>query len=121
MKKILVVDDEKIISTSLQRVLLRAGHAVTIANHGLEAIQILETQTDFDLLFVDLLMPEIPGGTVLDYCRKKLPHAKVLMMTAYGDSSVKEDLLNRGASRVLTKPFEDITAMPALVAEVLAH
>jgi CheY-like chemotaxis protein len=119
MKRILVVDDEKIISSALQRVLTRAGHEVAVANNGIEAIRILDGSPRLDLLFVDLLMPEIGGGEVLDYARKKVPLAKVLMMTAYGDASMKESLLSRGAARVLAKPFEDITKVPELVAEVL--
>jgi CheY-like chemotaxis protein len=119
MKRILVVDDEKIISTSLQRVLTRAGHDVTVANHGIDAIRAIECQT-FDLIFLDLLMPEIGGGEILTLCRRVMPAAKVLVMTAYGDSAVRSELLARGATRVLAKPFDDITAIPALVNGVLA-
>lgn len=119
MSRILVVDDEKIISSSLQRVLVRAGHEVKVANNGVEALQVLTTERDFELIFLDLLMPEVGGAEVLDFVRKALPQAKVLMMTAYGDASVKEDLLQRGAARVLAKPFDDITQAPALVEETL--
>lgn len=119
MSRILVVDDEKILSTSLQRVLVRAGHDVTVANHGSEALKILAEADSFDLLFLDLLMPEIGGGDVLDFAHRKMPRAKILMMTAYGDPSVKEELVARGAAKVLAKPFDDITQIPALVADVL--
>lgn len=99
---------------------MRAGHEVLIANNGIEAIRILDEGSAPDLLFVDLLMPEIGGGEVLDFARKKLPNAKILMMTAYGDASVKEGLLARGAVMVLAKPFEDITLIPELVAKTLS-
>jgi CheY-like chemotaxis protein len=118
--RILVVDDEKIISGSLQRVLVRAGHEVLVANNGVDALQLLTHDKNFDLLFLDLLMPEIGGGEVLDYVKKAVPQAKVLMMTAYGDLTVKEDLMSRGALRVLAKPFDDITLIPQLIAELLA-
>jgi DNA-binding NtrC family response regulator len=118
MANVLVVDDEKIISSSLQRVLSRAGHQVTVANHGADALRILSENT-FDLLFLDLLMPEIGGGDVLDFAKKRMPQAKVLMMTAYGDLSVREDLSARGAFRVLAKPFDDITQIPKLAEEAL--
>jgi CheY-like chemotaxis protein len=116
--RILVTDDEKIISGSLQRVLVRAGHEVVVANNGIEALRILGDDKNFDLLFLDLLMPEIGGGEVLDFVHQAMPQAKVLMMTAYGDMSVKEDLVRRGALRVLAKPFDDITAIPGLVKEL---
>lgn len=115
MSKILVVDDERIISSSLQRILTRSGHTVQVANNGIEAIKALERSEGVDFLFVDLLMPEVGGGEVLDYAKKKFPQAKVLMMTAYGDLSVKEDLLSRGAECVLAKPFDDITKIPDLI------
>ncbi len=121
MSKILVVDDEKIISHSLQRILVKAGHEITVANNGIEAIRAMDSALHLDLLFVDLLMPEIGGGEVLDYARQKFPEAKVLMMTAYGDSAVREDLLQRGASAVLAKPFDDITQIPALVTKTLSN
>lgn len=116
--RILVVDDEKIISASLQRVLTRAGHEVVVANNGTEAIRVLSGDRNFTALFVDLLMPEIGGAEVLDFVHRAIPTAKVLMMTAYGDPSVKEDLVKRGALRVLAKPFDDITLIPQLVAEL---
>ena len=121
MSRILVVDDEKIISHSLQRVLGRAGHAVEVANNGLEAIQLLEkSAAGPDLMFLDFLMPEIGGGEVLDFAKRKFPGCVVLMMTAYGDTAARNDLLARGAAQVLAKPFDDITKIPDVVAAALA-
>ena len=114
--KILVVDDEKIISSALQRILARAGHQISVANHGVEAMQLIESEKEpFDFCFLDLLMPEISGATVLDLVKKKMPSTKVFMMTAYGDVGVKEDLIKRGAAQVLAKPFDDITKIPDLL------
>jgi CheY-like chemotaxis protein len=119
MSRIIVVDDEKIISSALHRILARAGHEVSVANNGIEAIKLLEAAPGVDLMFVDFLMPEIGGGEVLDYAKKKFPAAKVLMMTAYGDANTKDNLLSRGATRVLAKPFEDITKIPELVGKII--
>ncbi|HEY8278828.1 MAG TPA: response regulator [Bdellovibrionota bacterium] len=114
--KILVVDDEKIISSALQRILSRSGHEVQVANHGVEALKLVEdAPAAYDYCFVDLLMPEISGSTVLDAIKKKMPGANVFMMTAYGDMAVREDLLKRGALRVLAKPFDDIMKIPELL------
>src|SRR4051812_27767542 len=104
--KILVVDDEKIISGALQRILARAGHEVSVANHGVDAMHLIDgALAPFDFCFIDLLMPEISGAVVLDLLRQRMPKATVFMMTAYGDVAVREDLLKRGAARVLAKPF----------------
>jgi CheY-like chemotaxis protein len=115
MSRVFVVDDEKIISSSLQRILARAGHEVLTANSGIEAIRALSGLDRVDALFIDLLMPELGGGEVLDFAKKKFPGAKAFMMTAYGDAAVKEDLLARGATQVLAKPFDDITKIPELL------
>lgn len=119
MAKILVVDDEKIISSSLARILKRAEHEVEIANNGVEAAQ--KVDSGFDLVIMDLLMPEVGGAEVLDLFKKRSPSTKMIMMTAYGDHSVKDDLLSRGASLVLAKPFDDITKIPDLVMKALAN
>ncbi len=115
MSTILVVDDEKIIATTLERVLKRAGHTVTVCNGGIEAIQALQKDQGFDCIFLDYLMPEVGGAEVLDFAKKNLPHAKVVMMTAYGDQATKEALVKKGASLVLAKPFDDILKIPELV------
>lgn len=114
--RVLVCDDEKIISSALSRVLARAGHEVQTANHGVEAMRLVEAASaPFDFCFIDLLMPEVSGASVLDLVRKKMPNATVYMMTAYGDVAVREDLVKRGAAKVLSKPFDDITKMPELL------
>lgn len=114
--KVLVVDDEKIISGALQRILTRAGHDVHVANQGVDAMRLIEgAATPFDFCFLDLLMPEISGAMLLDMLKRRMPKSTVFMMTAYGDVGVKEDLIKRGAAKVLAKPFEDITRLPELL------
>jgi DNA-binding NtrC family response regulator len=114
--KVLVCDDEKIISGALNRMLTRSGHQVSVANNGVEAMQLVESANDpFDFCFVDLLMPEVSGALVLDFLKQRMPKAIVFMMTAYGDLAVREDLMRRGAAKVLAKPFEDITKVPDLL------
>ncbi|RZA05975.1 MAG: response regulator [Proteobacteria bacterium] len=119
MSYILVCDDEKIISMALSRVLIRAGHEVKVANHGTEAIRAMNEGPAPAMVFLDLLMPEIGGGEVLDFIHRKAPETKVMMMTAYGDSTVRDGLMARGATKVLHKPFDDITKIPDLVREFL--
>ena len=114
--KVLVVDDEKIISSALSRILTRAGHEVAVANHGVDAMRLIEDAPGpFDFCFADLLMPEVSGSVVLDLLKKRMPTCTVYMMTAYGDVAVREDLMKRGATKVLAKPFEDITKIPDLL------
>ena len=120
MKKILVVDDEKMIASAIQRVLQKAGHTVELAHNGVEAIKKLESTQPgtYDLIIMDLLMPEINGSDVLDWITIHRTGQKVIMMTAYGDNTTRQDLLKRGASDVLTKPFDDIMVFPKLVENI---
>lgn len=115
MSNILIVDDEKIIATTLERVLKRAGHVVTVCHGGIEAIQTLQENKSFDCIFLDYLMPEVGGSEVLDFARANLPKARVIMMTAYGDQATKDALIKKGASQVLAKPFDDILKIPELL------
>ena len=119
MANILVVDDERLISSGLERVLKRAGHTVVTANNGIEAIKIVKEKSVsgqyFDFVFLDFLMPELSGAEVLLFVKGESPKTIVYMMTAYGDHNVKNELVQKGAHTVLMKPFEDITKIPLLL------
>lgn len=119
MPKILVVDDEKMIANALQRVLTKAGHLVFTAASGLEAISVLENQSGFDLIFLDLLMPEMNGSDLLEWLRMHRPSIRFIVMTAYGDQAARDALIQRGALQVLAKPFDNILSIPLLVQELL--
>ncbi len=122
MAKILVVDDEKMIATVLTKVFLKAGHEVKTLNSGLEAIQWLQNpnDTDLSLAMLDLLMPELSGAEVLDWIHTNRKSTKVIMMTAYGDPEVRADLMRRGASMILSKPFDDIFSVAKIVNDLIA-
>lgn len=77
---ILVVDDEALIVSILQRFLKAAGYRVVPAVGGREAIEILQSDMKIDLMIVDLKMPDIPGTDVIDEGRKKM--IPVIIMSA---------------------------------------
>lgn len=114
MPRILVVDDEKMIADALGRILSKAGHTVRVVTSGLEALAELKAQT-FDLAIMDLLMSELNGEELLDWIMSNKLKTKVLMMTAYGDAKLRLQLIEKGASDVLAKPFEDIFAINRVV------
>ena len=114
--EILVVDDSKVMREMIVAC-LRAldGASFTHAASGLEAIERLSLKP-YDLVFLDLNMPDIGGFEVVEFIRgqdelKKLP---IIVVTTRGDDGSRERALQVGASRFMTKPFE-----PAeIVAEV---
>lgn len=114
MYSVLVVDDEKMIAEAVGRILTRAGHKVTVATSGIEALGELKKQK-FDVAIMDLLMSELNGEELLDWIVANVTGTKILMMTAYGDAKLRQQLIDKGASDVLAKPFEDIFVFPKLV------
>jgi two-component system, chemotaxis family, chemotaxis protein CheY len=104
---ILVVDDSKVMRDMIGAC-LRADPAfvITHAASGLEAIERLSLQP-FDLLVLDLNMPDIGGLEVVEFVRgqDKLRTLPILIVTTRSDDGSRERVLAAGASRYLTKPF----------------
>ena len=94
-----------------------ASYAMTHASSGLEAIEKL-SMAPFDLLVLDLNMPDIGGIEVIEFVRAqdKLRVLPILIVTTRGDDSSRERALTAGASRYMTKPFTP----DAILAEVTA-
>jgi DNA-binding NtrC family response regulator len=102
---IMIVDDEKIVRESLFHWFTKLGHTVEKAASGFEALEILE-KDPFDVLFVDIRMPEMTGIELLEKVKTEYPETVVIIITAYGsiDSAVKA--MQLGASDYLLKPFK---------------
>ena len=103
-KKILICEDEKFIAELYEHVLSRAGHQVKIAANGKEGLDIL-SQEQFDLLLLDVMMPEINGLELLRQWKLKNPTSQmlVLMLTNLGQDAVIKEAFNLGASGYLIK------------------
>ena len=106
MASVLVVDDEKKITLLLQGELADAGHEVTVANDGGEAIRLIRAKS-FDVVITDLRLGATDGLTVLRAAKEADANLVVLMMTAYAtvsDSAV--EAMKEGASDYLEKPAQ---------------
>lgn len=81
-KKILVVDDEQDILTSVKMLLDNDGYKVTAVDNGKEALQLLQKEK-FDLVLLDILMPEMSGNEVAEEIRKnpKTKNQKIAFLT----------------------------------------
>ena len=102
--RILVIDDEEIIHTSLRRMLRRQGHhvdAVLSAREGLEHLY----AEDYDLVITDLMMPEMNGIQLLEKLKQDAIRVPVLMITGYPTISTAVKALRLGAVDYLAKPF----------------
>jgi CheY-like chemotaxis protein len=80
---------------------------LTIANHGGEAVEILET-TQFDLILMDIQMPVMDGNETTEHIRTKMPHIKtpILAMTAHAYISKDNAFKAYGFDDFVLKPFE---------------
>jgi two-component system chemotaxis response regulator CheY len=104
---ILVVDDSKVMRDMISACLRPdPSLVVTHAASGLEAIERLSLKA-FDLLVLDLNMPDIGGLEVVEFVRAqdKLRELPILIVTTRSDDGSRERVLAAGASRYLTKPF----------------
>jgi len=102
--RIMVVDDEKIVRESLYHWFKREGHAAETAASGLEALEKLE-KAPFDVLFVDIKMPNMDGLEVLRRVKEGYPETIVIIITAYGSVESAVEAMKFGAHDYLLKPF----------------
>lgn len=103
MASILIVEDEEHLRMGLGYSLRRAGHEVTFASSGPEALAIVQTAMP-DLVLLDVMLPEIDGFEVLRRIRRISP-VPVLMLTARTDEMDTVLGLELGADDYITKPF----------------
>ena len=104
MLSILLVDDEPSIRLSVGDALTEAGHRVTRASDGAEALSLCEAQT-FDLVITDISMPRVDGLILFRKLREIQATTDVILMTAYGKVTDAVEALKDGAQDYLTKPF----------------
>jgi two-component system copper resistance phosphate regulon response regulator CusR len=102
--RILVVEDEKRIADFLGRGLQGAGYAVDVANDGATALQFTH-DTDYDLVILDLMLPDMDGLKVLERIRSRRTGPPVLILSARGAVDDRVKGLETGADDYLTKPF----------------
>ncbi len=103
--KILVVDDELIVRESLIGWLRKSGYEVQGAEGGRQALEMLKTK-EYDLIFLDIKMPDIGGLEVLDRVKADYPYSMAVMITAYASVETAVEAMKRGANDYLMKPFE---------------
>ncbi|MDW7645290.1 MAG: response regulator [Desulfuromonadales bacterium] len=101
---ILIVDDEQVIRSGLQKVLERDGQRVTVASCGQQALASLQEHA-FDLVITDLKMPGMSGLEVLKTIRRLQPEVPVLIVTGYATAEMATEALVSGAFDFLSKPF----------------
>lgn len=103
---VLVIDDTKNIRLLLTKCLEFEGYSVTTAANGTEALALI-AEKRFDLIFLDVRMPEISGTEVLRRIRELGIHTPVIMITAFGTVKNAVECTQLGAVAYLQKPFTE--------------
>jgi putative nucleotidyltransferase with HDIG domain len=105
-ERILVVDDEETIRDVVVAMLTAAHYKTRQAGSGVEALALLNSGEEFELMLSDLMMAELDGIGLLEKTKEKYPDMPVVMVTAVHDISVALKALRDGAYDYLLKPFE---------------
>jgi len=103
--RVLIVDDNEIQQESLSEYLTLNNFDVTLAESAEQAFELLEQQP-FDLIIMDILLPEMDGWQAIRHIRNNLQQAEIpiLVLTAYAMKTHKEQSLQAGATAYLAKP-----------------
>src|SRR5438876_5585875 len=105
-ERILIVDDEDPIRDFVSVMLSSANFVCTQAASGKEALALLDSGEEYELMLSDLMMPGMDGIALLEAAKERFPDMPVLMVTAVTDVSVALGAIRTGAYDYLLKPFE---------------
>lgn len=104
-KKILVIDDEKMILDAIELILGDLGHDVSTFSDSLEG-QSSALANDYDLILTDLRMPGKNGAELSEAVLAAKPDAKILVITAFPTDHLAARAMEAGAVGLIKKPFE---------------
>ena len=102
---VLVVDDDPALQTLFKQFLKKVGFGRIVVGTGAEALAYVEKQR-FDLVFLDLKLPDIPGDELYAKIRKIYPDLPIVIITGYPDSEILTKILSSGPVTVIKKPIE---------------
>src|SRR5260370_22571556 len=111
--RILVIDDEPMMSDSLRRHLEEEGYAVDTAATGAEAIDLFDGGAHH-LVICDLQLPDMDGLTLLRHMKDAKPTTEVIVVTGYGSVQTAVEATKAGAFYFLEQPFDFETLLPLL-------
>ncbi len=102
---LLIVDDDVLTLTSIQKDLEEEGYCVTICRSGVETMELLKEQP-YDLVITDLLIDEIGGLDILKWVKRENPETVVMILSGHEDPTLVIDALRLEADEFVTKPYD---------------
>jgi putative nucleotidyltransferase with HDIG domain len=104
--RILIVDDEDSIREVVSSMLSSSGFVCTQAQSGREALALLQSGEEYELMLSDMMMPVMDGEALLAATKERFPDIPVVMVTAMHDISIALNAIRNGAYDYLLKPFD---------------
>ena len=101
-KKILVIDDERSIRSTLTDILTNEGYKVTVAENGEEGLR--KFQDGFDVVMCDVKMPKMDGNEFLEKAKAINPDTPIIIISGHGNIELAVEAVKRGAFDYLPKP-----------------
>jgi len=111
--RVLIIDDDKLLASTLAESLERRGHDCTVCCSGQAGLAYLEGAA-FDVVLTDLKMAEVDGLEVVRRCKQLHPEAEVFVITGFGDVRTAVEAMKLGAAHYLQKPI-DLAELRAVV------
>ena len=122
MKKILIIDDQKMYLMSLE-VALKKNYDVKTVTNLQDAIHVIESDMNIEIALIDIRLDEnddsnIDGLKLLEWIKMNRPEISAYIMSAHREFSYAEQALNLGATHFFKKPIDIITLMAILKEKV---
>ena len=105
MSKILVIDDQRSIRSTLKDILEMEGHTVVLAEDGAQGVEAFGADS-FDVVLTDIKMPNMDGMEVLDKIMETRPDCPVIMISGHGDIDTAVESIKKGAYDFIQKPLD---------------
>lgn len=105
-KNILVIDDDVSITSIFEFMLEKEGFKPISANTKEDSLTIVKSDTDIDLIFLDVKMPNTSGLELFKEIQKIRPHVLIVMITGYSVDHLLSEAFDLGAYAVIYKPFD---------------
>ena len=109
MKKILIVDDDIGLVMTMSTRLNQAGYITTTTTDGVEALDALKEEK-FDLIILDILMPNLDGSSFLAILRSRndTNNVPIIVLSGKSDNDIKETCKDLGVQTYLVKPYDPV-------------
>jgi DNA-binding NtrC family response regulator len=112
--KVLIVEDDQPMARMCAKLIQRRGHSALVAGSSLDALSIMRSVHDVDVVVSDVQMPEITGIQLLSRLRAIDGTLPIILMTGYGNTLTPNQVAALGATDYITKPFDSETLLDSV-------